>query len=195
MLSPAEIFGVLSTGTVFVSRFFYFKSVYKHGAKPHAFSWLIWGCISAVGFAAQVTEGAGPGSWARGFACATCFLLVAIGYRRGDRSYTRGDWITLAVSLSAVPLWILTKTPLWSVILVCLIDTIGYLPTVRKAWIRPHEEPAAGYAWFAIGALMSLFAIENYTPSTWLYPVVMVLSNSSMTAFLWHRRRQKTAVA
>ncbi len=195
MLSPAEIFGVLSTGTVFVSRFFYFKSVYKHGAKPHAFSWLIWGCISAVGFAAQVTEGAGPGSWARGFACATCFLLVAIGYRRGDRSYTRGDWITLAVSLSAVPLWILTKTPLWSVILVCLIDTIGYLPTVRKAWIRPHEEPAAGYAWFAIGALMSLFAIENYTPSTWLYPVVMVLSNSSMMAFLWHRRRQKTAVA
>lgn len=194
-MTQVEIFGVLSTAMIFVSRAFYFKSVFKHGAKPHAFSWLIWGCISAVGFAAQVAEGAGPGAWARGFACATCFLLVVIGYVRGDRSYTRSDWITLIVSLSAIPLWIITKTPLWSVILVCIIDTVGYLPTVRKAWIRPHEEPMAGYAWFALGALLSLFAIVNYTPSTWLYPVTMVISNSTMTVFLLLHRKRKTAIA
>jgi len=195
MMTQLEMFGVLSTGMIFVSRFAYFKCIYKDGAKPHAFSWLIWGCISAVGFAAQVAEGAGPGAWARGFACATCFLLVFVGYTRGDRSYSRSDWITLIISLGAIPLWIITKTPFWSVVLVSIIDTVGYLPTVRKAWHRPHEEPAMGYAWFALGALFSLFALANYTPSTWLYPVVMVVSNTSMTIFLWRRRQQKTAIA
>src|ERR1700722_6817526 len=161
-MTQTEFFGVLSIGMIFVSRACYFTSIFRDGARPHAFSWLIWGAISAVGFAAQVAEGAGPGAWARGFACATCFLLVVIGYLRGDRGYTRGDWITLAVSLLSIPLWVITRTPLWSVILVCIIDTVGYLPTVRKAWLRPYEEPAAGYAVFALGALFSLFAIEHY---------------------------------
>lgn len=195
IMTQAEIFGVLSTGMIFISRVFYFNGIFRHGAKPHAFSWLIWGTISAVGFAAQVAEGAGPGAWARGFACATCFLLVVIGYMRGDRGYTRGDWITLGVSLAAIPLWMVTKTPLWSVILVCIIDTVGFIPTVRKAWDRPWEEPASGYAFFTAGALLSIFAIERYTPATWLYPVLMVFTNCSMTAYLLIRRNKTEALA
>lgn len=187
-MTQTEIFGVVSTGMIFISRLFYFNGIFRHGAKSHAFSWLIWGTISAVGFAAQVAEGAGPGAWARGFSCATCFLLVGIGYLRGDRGYTRSDWITLIVSLMAVPLWIVTKTPLWSVILVCIIDTVGFLPTVRKAWEKPWEEPASGYAFFSAGAFLSLLAIENWNPSTWLYPVLMVFTNCSMAAYLLIRR-------
>jgi hypothetical protein len=183
-----EFFGVLSTAMIFVSRVFYFRGIFLHGAKPHAFSWLIWACISSVGFAAQVAEGAGPGAWARGFAASTCYLLAWIGYIRGDRSYTRSDWIILFVSLLAIPLWIVTKTPLWSVILVCIIDTVGFIPTIRKSWDRPREEPASGYACFTLGALFSIFAIETYTPSTWLYPVAMVFTNCSMTAYLLIRR-------
>jgi hypothetical protein len=194
-MTDTALFGLLSTLMVLASRVFYFKCIFKDGAKPHAFSWLIWGTISAVGFAAQVAEGAGPGAWARGFACATCFILVVIGYQRGDRSYSKSDWVTLLVSLSAIPLWVITKSPLGSVILVCIIDTVGYLPTLRKAWVKPHEEPAGGYAFFAVGALLSLFAIEHFTPSTWLYPVVMVLSNTAMTFFLILRRQQTTPVA
>lgn len=190
MMTQTEIFGVLSTGFVLISRLFYFNGIFRHGAKPHAFSWLIWGTISAVGFAAQVAEGAGPGSWARGFSCATCFLLVGIGYTRGDRSYTRSDWITLIVSLLAIPLWIITNTPLWSVILVCIIDTVGFLPTIRKSWLQPWEEPASGYGFFTVGAFLSLFAIEHYTPATWLYPVLMVFTNCSMTAYLLIRRNK-----
>jgi len=142
-----------------------------------------------------VAESAGPGAWARGFSCATCFILVLIGWQRGDRGYTAGDWVTLAVSLFAIPLWILTRTPIYSVILVSLIDTIGFVPTIRKAWHKPFEEPAAGYGWFSLGALLSLAAIENYTPSTWLYPAVMVVTNGAMTIFLLMRRARKTAIA
>lgn len=196
-MTAAVFFGLLSTGMILVSRICYFRSIFLGITRPHAFSWLIWATISSIGFAAQVADGAGAGAWARGFAAATCFILALLGYYRGDRAYARTDWITLIVAFCAIPLWIATKTPVWSVILVCLIDSIGYLPTVRKSWRRPLEESAAGYVFFAFGAFFSLLALENFTPSTWLYPVVLVFSNAGMAVFLMLRRQQlqKTAIA
>ncbi|OGS55624.1 MAG: hypothetical protein A3J79_05390, partial [Elusimicrobia bacterium RIFOXYB2_FULL_62_6] len=159
-MSYKLIFGFLSVAMMALSRAVYFTSIFKGKTKPHAFSWLIWAVISGIGFAAQVAEGAGPGSWARGFSAATCLLLVWLGYYRGEKNITRGDWITLAVALSAVPLWVVTKTPVWSVIIVCFIDTVGYLPTIRKARNKPHEESASSYFIASLCALFALFAIE-----------------------------------
>ena len=187
------ILGVLSVAMMVCSRAGYFTGIFRGRTRPHIFSWFIWGTISAIGFAAQVAEGAGPGSWARGFGSATCFLLVWIGYFKGEKDIKRSDWITLAAALSAIPLWAVTKTPFWSVLIVCCIDTIGYLPTVRKSWSKPLEEMAVSYLFSCLGALFSLLAIVQYTPSTWLYPLVLTFSNGGMWIFLLARRR--TAVS
>ena len=188
---PHFLFGALSIVMMLCSRAGYFAGIFRGKIRPHVFSWFIWGTISGIGFAAQVAEGAGPGSWARGFGSATCFLLVFISYFKGEKNITRGDWLTLAVALSAIPLWVATKTPFWSVVLVCCIDTIGYLPTVRKSWLKPREEMAVSYLFSCLGAAFSLAAIEQYTPSTWLYPLVLTFSNGGMWLFLRARRRSQ----
>ncbi|MDA8244308.1 MAG: hypothetical protein M0025_09350 [Elusimicrobia bacterium] len=195
MKDMSVVFGALSIAMMVLSRAGYFSDIFRGRTRPHAFSWLIWGTISAIGFAAQVAEGAGPGSWARGFGSATCFLLVIISYFRGEKDIKRADWATLLVALSAIPLWIATKTPFWSVLIVCAIDTIGYLPTVRKSWHKPHEELAPSYFMSSAGAALSLLAIRNYTPSTWLYPLVLLFSNGAMGTLLLARRRALTPAA
>jgi L,D-peptidoglycan transpeptidase YkuD (ErfK/YbiS/YcfS/YnhG family) len=187
-LSAVVFFGLLSTALMLASRGTYFYSIYKGETKPHAFSWLIWAVISCIGFAAQFAEGAGAGSWARGVSAATCVMLVFIGLRWGEKNITRGDWVTLFVALLAVPLWIVTKTPLYSVILVVLIDTIGYMPTVRKVRLNPHQETPFSYILSGFCALFSLFAIEHYTPSTWLYPAVLTATNAGMAFYILHRK-------
>lgn len=184
-----ELFGALAVLMMVCSRGNYFRSIFQGKTKPHAFSWFIWGTISSIGFAAQVAEGAGPGSWARGFAAATCFILVVVALMRGKNNIKRSDWVTFAVSLAAIPLWVATKTPVWSVILVCIIDTLGYYPTVRKSWEKPDEEAAISYIFSACGAFFSILALEHYTISTWLYSAVLAWSNASMALFLWVRRR------
>jgi len=183
------IFGVLSVVMMVCSRTGYFAGILKGKTHPHVFSWLIWATISSIGFAAQVAEGAGAGSWARGFGAATCFVLVFIGFFKGEKEIKPIDWVTLAVALSAIPLWVITKTPFWSVLIVCFIDTIGYLPTVRKSWLKPNEETAISYLFSCLGAAFSLVAIKQYTPSTWLYPLVLTFSNGAMWVFLNVRRR------
>lgn len=183
------LFGVLSIVMMLCSRAGYFADIFRGRTRPHVFSWIIWGTISSIGFAAQAAEGAGPGAWARGFGSATCFLLVGISYFKGEKNIKRADWITLAVALGAIPLWAATKTPFWSVLIVCFIDTIGYLPTVRKAYLKPRSEMAISYLFSCLGAAFSLLAIVQYTPSTWLYPLTLTLTNGSMWVFLRARRR------
>jgi len=182
------IFGFLSVALMACSRMGYFFDIFCGKTRPHGFSWLIWGTISGIGFAAQVAEGAGPGSWARGFGSATCFVLVVLSYFKGEKDIRCSDWVTLAVALSAIPLWIATKTPFWSVLIVCFIDTIGYLPTLRKSWHKPREELAVSYLFSCLAAAFSLLAIKQYTPSTWLYPLVLTFSNGGMWVFLYARR-------
>ncbi len=192
-----EIFGLVSTALMLMSRAVYFNSIFKGQTKPHAFSWLIWGVISSIGFAAQVAEGAGAGSWARGVSAATCFMLVILALMRGERYIAKSDWVTLAVAFMAIPLWIATKTPFWSVLLVVIIDNIGYIPTIRKSWMKPYEEKALSYFISGACAFFSLLAIEHYTPSTWLYPLVLTFSNTGMGSLLLIRRlvlRQHTII-
>jgi hypothetical protein len=190
MLPLSEVFGALSVFMMVCSRANYFRSIFQGKTKPHAFSWLIWGVISSIGFFAQTAEGAGAGAWARGFSAFTCFMLTVVALMRDGRGdIKRGDWITLAVSLFAIPLWMITKTPVWSVILVTLIDNIGYYPTVRKSWDKPRQEALASYFLSSSGAFFSLLAIEHYSVSTWLYPASLVLSNGGMGVFLIIRRR------
>lgn len=197
-MNHLEFFGLLSTALMLTSRGIYFTSIFQGKTRPHAFSWLIWGVISSIGFAAQVAEGAGAGSWARGFSAATCFMLVIISMMRGEKHITRGDWVTLVVALTAIPLWLATKTPFWSVLIVVTIDTIGYMPTIRKSWNKPYEEKALSYFVSGSCAFFSLLAIAHYTPSTWLYPLTLTFSNTAMgTLLLWRRRamRQEAALA
>ncbi|MDT8286449.1 MAG: hypothetical protein RQ748_05000 [Elusimicrobiales bacterium] len=183
------LFGWLSVAMMLLSRAGYITDIVRGRTRPHMFSWFIWGTISVIGFAAQAAEGAGPGSWARGIGGATCFLLAWAGWAVGGRDIKRADWVTLAVAMATLPLWALTKTPFWSVVIVCFIDTIGYAPTVRKSWNKPRTEQAVSYLLSCLAACFSLGAIVEYTPSTWLYPLVLVATNGSMWAFLLARRR------
>ncbi len=193
-MTYTEVFGILSILLMLCSRANYFNSIFRGRTHPHAFSWFIWSVISSIGVAAQIAEGAGAGFWGRAFGSATCFIMVIIALVKGERNIKRSDWITLAVALSAIPLWVVTKTPVWSVLLVCTIDTLGYFPTVRKSWTKPHEEAARSYMFSSLSSLFSVLAVEHYTLSTWLYPAVLTVTNSGMVGFLlWRRYTLKSA--
>lgn len=191
MITPGlkVFFGALSIAFTLASRVGYFTGVLRGRARPHLFTWIIWTTISCIGFAAQVAEGAGPGSWARGFGSATSFMLVGIAFYKGSKEIKPADWLALGAALCAIPLWAVTKTPFWSVLIVCSIDSLGYIPTVRKSWSRPWAEPAFCYLLSCLAAFFSLLAIKQYTPSTWLYPLMLTLTNGAMWIFLNARGR------
>ncbi len=188
-MTYVHIFGIISTLTALLSRSTYFNGIFKGKVHPHAFSWLIWGVISTIGFTAQVTQGAGAGSWSRGFNCFTAFIIFILAFLKGERHVKRSDWITLTVAFCAIPLWVATKTPVWSVVLVSSIDMLGCYPTLRKSWGKPYEEPVRSYLISAVGGFFSIIAIEHYSVSTWLYPLEGFCANILIVVCLLYRRK------
>lgn len=184
-----ELFGILSIVVGFAGMIPYFWGVYKGTAKPHMFSWIIWALVTGIVGVIQLVEDGGPGSWFLLFSAVICSTLGIIAYWRGTKDIRRVDWIVLITALSAIPLWVITNNPLWSVILVVGIDTIGYIPTIRKSWHKPYQEPAIPWAVSTVSFSLAFLALEAYTVTTYLYPVTFIFINALFVGYLLIRRK------
>ena len=182
------LFGIIAICLSLSGYVFYFRSLFAGKTKPHAFSWLIWGVVSFIGFAVQVLEHAGPGAWANGFSAFGCFTVFIIALRRGERNITKGDWISLTAAGISLLLWYLTKDPLFTVILITLIELFGFFPTVRKSYHKPNEENAILYFMCGLAYACTLIAMKTYIIATVLYPTALVFLNWSFTIMLFWRR-------
>jgi hypothetical protein len=113
--------------------------------------------------------------------------VLSIWY--GEKRITTFDWGCLVFSLSAIPLWSLTSTPLYSVILISIIDIVAFLPTFRKARLDPGAETLLSYNIGNIKFLLALAALEQYNFVTVFYPAVVILSNVSFVLYSLYLRR------
>jgi hypothetical protein len=156
--------------------------------KPHVFTWFIWGLVTIIAYVAQASDMAGPGSWVMLFTGIVCFFIAACALKVGEKQIVRSDWVCFFLALSAIPLWMLTNSPLLSVILICIIDLIGFIPTFRKSWSKPWDEDWQVYLICAAKFAVSLFAINNISLITTLYPIVLVVLNGGFFVMLMIRR-------
>lgn len=172
-----EFLGALATLIAFVSYVPYVWTIINGRTRPHAFSWFVWGLLTVIAFIAQVTDNAGPGAWVTGFTAAVCFLIVGLSLWKGKLDATKTDWMAFAGALAAIPLWLATKDPLSAVILITIIDALGFYPTFRKAWHKPHEELMVTFFLSGLKFAIAIAALDNLTLVTWLYPASLVLMN------------------
>lgn len=167
----------------------YIYSIFKGETRPHPFSWFIWGLLTAIGFFAQIADDAGPGAWITGLSAAATFFIAGLGYiKRHDIVITRTDWITFFAALAAIPLWLITETSLYSVILITVIDVVAYYPTYYKTWRRPEQELPLHVILATLKFTFSLFALDNYSVITVLYPLSLVIMNAIFVVLLYYRR-------
>jgi hypothetical protein len=189
-----DIFGLLSLTIAIVSYVPYFRSIFVANTKPHAFTWLVWGTVMAIAFFAQLSDKAGAGSWGTGLSAAFCLGIGIVALFRGEKHITRGDWIAFLTTFLAIPLWVVTSDPLWSVLLVTGIDAVAYYPTFRKSYAKPDEELAFKYVLTVIRYLFSLLALEHYTVVTSVYQFVSIFMEIGIVIMLLWRRAVLTKI-
>lgn len=183
------VLGILATIIGFTGYILYFRDIFRGRTKPHIFSWLVWGILGAIAFAAQIVKGGGAGAWVNGVAAFTCFAVAALAYSRGEKKIVVTDWICFWSAIVAIALWQITNDPLISVVIVTLADLLAFAPTFRKAFINPWEETVGQYSTSAIKYFLSIPALGSLSATTALYPAVLVVANVAFVAMTLVRRK------
>ncbi len=181
--------GVFATILAFLSYIPYFRDIFKGATKPHAFSWLVWGVLTAIAFFGQIADGGGAGAWVTGFTALLCLSIFIAALVKGEKHVTLTDWLSLAGAGMALVLWYLTDSPLLSVVLITLIDALGFWPTFRKSYFKPNEETLITYVVSAVKFAIALVALERFTVVTALYPISLVIMNGAFAVMVAVRRK------
>ena len=119
-----------------------------------------------------------------------CILIFILSLKFGTKNITIYDTVCLTGALLSAVILIFTKNILYSVILVTLIDFIGFIPTYRKAFAEPHTETLSTYFINTFGDILAVLALSTYSFTTVLYPISLVITNSFLVTILIYRRKK-----
>lgn len=180
--------GAIATLIAFYSYIPYFRDIIRGKTKPHAFSWLVWSLLTGVGFLAQVSDEGGAGAWATGFSSVATFAIFLVSLSRGEKDITKSDWACLFGAFVSMGLWAITDSALTSVILITIIDALGFVPTFRKSYHKPYQETMQTYALSSLKYALAIIALSNYSLVTVLYPASLVVMNILFITMLVSRR-------
>jgi len=185
-----EFLSASAIAITFAAFYPYIRSIRRGEAKPHVFSWVIWGLTTVIVFLAQLAARGGIGAWPIGVSgFITCYIAVLAWRMRADTLITRLDWAFLITSLTALPLWFFTADPLWAVVILTAVDVLGFGPTLRRAYARPHDENAIFYSIFGLRNLLAILALEHYSLATVLFPAAVGIACVLLALLLVVRRR------
>ncbi len=185
-----EILGGIAVALGLFGYVFYVRGILQGKVKPHAFSWFVWGILTAIAFVAQIADGGGAGAWVTGVTALCSFGFALVGLGASSRILiAKSDWIFFIASLLTIPIWYFSGNPLWSVIIITIVDAAAFAPTFRKAYFSPETENGWTYTLSGLKFVVAMFALESFTWTTALYPASLVLANLAFVLMLVSRRQ------
>lgn len=169
----------------------YYINIFKNKTKPHAFTWFVWGLMTGIIFIIQVLKGAGPGSYVTGTATLLSFIIAIIAFIKNEIIYDKYDWLSLTGAILGIMLWWLTKNPFFAVLLIIISDALGFYPTLRKGLKKPFEETASTFIINSLKYVVAMFAMKDYSLTTILYPIYLIIMNGSFSLILFFKRKKQ----
>jgi hypothetical protein len=186
-----NIVGVVAVLLTFVGYIPYFRDILKGKTKPHVYSWFLWGFVTVLAFALQMSDKAGIGAFvtlAAAIMCVGVFFLGILGH--GHKDIKVVDTIFLILAFCALLIWLFAKQPIISAILTTTVDLLGFVPTIRKSWNHPYSETLSFYYLNTVRFSLAFFALNHYSVITALYPFTWFLANGLFALMLVIRRKQ-----
>ncbi len=186
--SYKEIFGIAAIIFAIINYLPYLIGSLRGKITPHVFTWSLWFLLTSTAFYAQLTNGGGIGSWATGTTALIIFLITLVSLRSGFDYVRPSDWLALAGAIFAIVLWAVTSDPFWSVILICIIHSLCFVPTFRKGYFKPNKESSTAFVLTVIKYGCAVIALAEYSIVTVLFPVTIMTTSSLFVTMLYIRR-------
>ncbi len=184
-----EVLSVLAIVITIYAFIPYIMQIIMNKVTAHVFSWVIWGTTTSIVFLAQMQDSGGAGAWPIGISGLITVATAILAFiKRGDLTLTKMDWIFFLIALSSIPFWYFTSDPLWAVVVLTIVDLLGFGPTLRKAFDFPHQESIHFFFLFVLRNGIATLALENYSLTTMLFPVATGIACVLLIGIILTRR-------
>ncbi len=184
------VFGILATIVTIGGYIPYFRDIFAKKTKPHMYTWLVWGLTQGT---ATVALFSGGGEWGA-ISLLVGTILVAVifflCFKYGTKNITRSDTTTLIAALLAIIVWWQLDSPLLAVLMVSLIDALGYIPTFRKTYVDPSSETVLFWMCMVATDVLALLANSEHNILTMSYLVTLGICNTGVVIVILVRKRR-----
>ena len=133
--------------------------------------------------------GGGIGAWVTFSLVLILILIIALSFKYGTKDVKAIDILMLIIALAAIPLWLIVDQPALSAVILTLIGVVGFIPTVRKSWKKPHTETISAYVLSAIRHVFSILALVEYNITTVFFPATWIVVFIFFSTMLVTRRK------
>ncbi len=180
----------VSAGAFLVAAYVYVRSMLKGSVKPNRVSWLLWAIAAMIGFAAEVSNGAGLAAvpvFMSGFVplliFAASFVVKGTHWKLVKLDYACG-----LLSALALVFWVVTSDAGVAILFAILSDALASVPTLLKGWQHPESESAWMYSVGIFGGLTSFLAITAWTFSQYAFPAYLVIISVLLVLIISRKR-------
>lgn len=184
--------GIISS----IAYIIYFRSILKGKSKPSRVTWWIWTFMGGILALSYYFSGARDTIWAPivEFVGPLITALLAIKYGEGGIE-DMTDILCFAGGVLSIILWTVSGSPELALFTNLAVDTFAIIPTVKKSFLRPHEESLSAWAGTGLGDLINLFASERLVLAIIIYPAWMLVDDLViLVSLILGKRRNKDSL-
>lgn len=181
--------GALATIISIACVFPYWRDILRKKTQPHSYTWLIWTLLQIIGSIIMFSTGAGIGTLAMAAGAIVCGYIFILSLTYGTKNITVFDTVCLIGALVSMVIYFFLHDPVISVIILTVTDFVGFLPTLRKAYMEPYSETLSLYLLGVVWSSFNMAAIGTYSITTTLYPACILVANAICCCTLWLRRK------
>lgn len=184
------VFPALAGGLLMVAQTLYVIAILRGQTKPSRASWVIWTTLTWLAAGAMYASGALNVQMT--IFCIGDAIVLLLSAFYGAPGWTRLDIGSLIAGAVGVVLWILTKNPLYGLLISMLVNVIGSIPTYVKTWHAPEQEDLSAWVLVTVSSLFQAFTIPAWTIADALQPI---LFTALQAPIVWLILRPRLGIA
>jgi len=90
-------------------------------------------------------------------------------------------------------LWLVANDPIWAVVLITIIELLGFGPTLHKTWLHPYSESMSFLVIMIVRNALIIVALDQLSLTTALFPAAVAAACWALIAVMaWRKPRLET---
>ena len=167
----------------------YIRDTFLKKTTPHMYTWLAWVITQSTATVAIWRGGGNYGVFSFIIGTALVVFVFLLSLKYGTKNIKRSDAFALVAALVAIFVWWGLNNPFLAVLMVSVIDGIGYIPTFRKSFEEPWSETLSFWLIMVVINILVLISVAEHNFLTVAYPTTLATANAVVWSICFFRRK------